>query len=144
MFARVINYERGALSDRTARRSPPASHDPSTCRRLSSRGGQGDFDTASAEMATMAILSLWDRYRPLVQAGCNLARLAGSRTGSAQMQHYGSWGPDENRVSWRLVLEGVCDQTRPDGQYLGWADRVAAGLRDLSPHANLAVRGKLP
>jgi lysophospholipase L1-like esterase len=39
--------------------------------------------------------------------------------------------------------EGLCDQTRPDGQYLGWADRVVAGLPAPVSYANLAVRGKL-
>lgn len=47
--------------------------------------------------------------------------------------------------------EGMCDRIRPDGQHLGWADRVAAGLAraDLPSlptpirYANLAVRGKL-
>ncbi len=38
--------------------------------------------------------------------------------------------------------EGLCDEVRADGQYRGWADRVA---EDLAParYANLAVRGKL-
>jgi lysophospholipase L1-like esterase len=42
--------------------------------------------------------------------------------------------------------EGLCDDLRPDGEYLGWADRVAAALaRDRGglEYANLAVRGKL-
>jgi lysophospholipase L1-like esterase len=44
--------------------------------------------------------------------------------------------------------EGMCDVRRPDGQYLGWADRVAHALasrRDGGSveYANLAVRGKL-
>ncbi len=42
--------------------------------------------------------------------------------------------------------EGLCDEVRPDGEYLGWADRVAGGLaRDGGrvEYANLAVRGKL-
>ncbi len=47
--------------------------------------------------------------------------------------------------------EGMCDLERPDGQHLGWADRVAEGLAraDLpglpAPirYANLSVRGKL-
>lgn len=38
--------------------------------------------------------------------------------------------------------EGLCDVTRPDGEYLGWADRVAAALAPVE-YANLAVRGKL-
>lgn len=38
--------------------------------------------------------------------------------------------------------EGLCDVTRPDGQYLGWADRVAQALAPVE-YANLAVRGKL-
>lgn len=38
--------------------------------------------------------------------------------------------------------EGLCDQQRPDGEYLGWADRVAASLAPVE-YANLAVRGKL-
>lgn len=38
--------------------------------------------------------------------------------------------------------EGMCDVTRPDGQYLGWADRVAHALAPVQ-YANLAVRGKL-
>lgn len=64
-------------------------------------------------------------------------------------------------VRWTLVTrlvclgdsftEGMCDDLRPDGQHLGWADRVAAGLAKAhSPdlpapieYANLAVRGKL-
>ena len=47
--------------------------------------------------------------------------------------------------------EGMCDDARPDGHHLGWADRVAVGLAraelpDLPgpiEYANLAVRGKL-
>lgn len=42
--------------------------------------------------------------------------------------------------------EGLCDDLRPDGQYRGWADRVAAALaaRDgRVEYANLAIRGKL-
>jgi lysophospholipase L1-like esterase len=46
--------------------------------------------------------------------------------------------------------EGMCDDARPDGQYLGWADRVAMALARQSAnaggsveYANLAVRGKL-
>ena len=47
--------------------------------------------------------------------------------------------------------EGMCDDPRPDGRYLGWSDRVAWGLAraDLPAfpapveYANLAVRGKL-
>lgn len=46
--------------------------------------------------------------------------------------------------------EGMCDELRPDGQYLGWADRVAralavraAGDGQVVEYANLAVRGKL-
>lgn len=47
--------------------------------------------------------------------------------------------------------EGMCDRFRSDGQYLGWADRVALGLARASlpalpaplEYANLAVRGKL-
>ena len=46
--------------------------------------------------------------------------------------------------------EGMCDDLRPDGHYLGWADRVALALatenaqRDETvEYANLAVRGKL-
>ena len=45
--------------------------------------------------------------------------------------------------------EGMCDDLRPDGHYLGWADRVAARLAAEQPpggafrYANLAVRGKL-
>jgi lysophospholipase L1-like esterase len=47
--------------------------------------------------------------------------------------------------------EGMCDDLRPDGHHVGWADRVAAGLAraDLPglpapiEYANLAVRGKL-
>ena len=44
--------------------------------------------------------------------------------------------------------EGMCDDLRPDGHHLGWADRVAAALAaDAAPspveYANLAVRGKL-
>jgi len=41
--------------------------------------------------------------------------------------------------------EGVADDLRRDGEYLGWADRVAAqlaGTREVQ-YANLAVRGKL-
>ena len=38
--------------------------------------------------------------------------------------------------------EGLCDDLRPDGEYLGWADRVAAALAPVE-YANLAVRGKL-
>ena len=41
--------------------------------------------------------------------------------------------------------EGVADDLRPDGEYLGWADRVAAALArgQAVEYANLAVRGKL-
>lgn len=47
--------------------------------------------------------------------------------------------------------EGMCDARRPDGHYLGWADRVAAALGERAratgagpvAYANLAVRGKL-
>ncbi|MDH6109815.1 lysophospholipase L1-like esterase [Kitasatospora sp. MAP12-15] len=44
--------------------------------------------------------------------------------------------------------EGMCDDVLPDGQYRGWADRVAARLAaeagaDGFRYANLAVRGKL-
>jgi len=38
--------------------------------------------------------------------------------------------------------EGLCDDLRPDGQYRGWADRVAGALAPVE-YANLAVRGKL-
>lgn len=38
--------------------------------------------------------------------------------------------------------EGLCDDPRPDGEYLGWADRVASALAPVD-YANLAVRGKL-
>lgn len=41
--------------------------------------------------------------------------------------------------------EGVADDVRPDGEHLGWSDRVAAALARAEPveYANLAVRGKL-
>ncbi|MFJ5231854.1 SGNH/GDSL hydrolase family protein [Kitasatospora sp. NPDC088391] len=42
--------------------------------------------------------------------------------------------------------EGMCDDLLPDGQYRGWADRVADALAAERPgfrYANLAVRGKL-
>ncbi|MFF2628290.1 SGNH/GDSL hydrolase family protein [Kitasatospora griseola] len=42
--------------------------------------------------------------------------------------------------------EGMCDDVLPDGQFLGWADRVAGALaaeQDGFRYANLAVRGKL-
>ncbi|WP_457031609.1 SGNH/GDSL hydrolase family protein [Kitasatospora sp. P5_F3] len=43
--------------------------------------------------------------------------------------------------------EGMCDDLQPDGQFLGWADRVARALAaEQGPgfrYANLAVRGKL-
>lgn len=46
--------------------------------------------------------------------------------------------------------EGLCDDLRPDGEFRGWADRVAQALaRDAATrggvveYANLAVRGKL-
>ncbi|WP_037604550.1 SGNH/GDSL hydrolase family protein [Streptacidiphilus rugosus] len=43
--------------------------------------------------------------------------------------------------------EGMCDDTAPDGHYVGWADRVAARLAEEADgefrYANLAVRGKL-
>ncbi len=46
--------------------------------------------------------------------------------------------------------EGMCDEPRSDGEYLGWADRVAQALAvraaatgDTVEYANLAVRGKL-
>ena len=47
--------------------------------------------------------------------------------------------------------EGMCDDLRPDGHHVGWADRVAAALARRASasggaaveYANLAVRGKL-
>lgn len=45
--------------------------------------------------------------------------------------------------------EGMCDEDREDGRFLGWADRVAQGLADARvasepvQYANLAIRGKL-
>lgn len=44
--------------------------------------------------------------------------------------------------------EGVHDDLRPDGRFIGWSDRVARGLAadsvpDTVRYANLAVRGKL-
>ena len=47
--------------------------------------------------------------------------------------------------------EGMCDELRPDGHHVGWADRVAAALARRAAaagggpveYANLAVRGKL-
>lgn len=41
--------------------------------------------------------------------------------------------------------EGLADDLRPDGEYRGWADRVAQALAVSRPveYANLAVRGKL-
>lgn len=47
--------------------------------------------------------------------------------------------------------EGMCDDLRPDGHHLGWADRVAQALAHRAEaaaagpveYANLAVRGKL-
>lgn len=46
--------------------------------------------------------------------------------------------------------EGMCDDLRPDGHHIGWADRVAHSLArqaaangDDVEYANLAVRGKL-
>jgi len=41
--------------------------------------------------------------------------------------------------------EGMCDETRPDGRYRGWADRVADTLSTTPGfrYANLAVRGRL-
>jgi lysophospholipase L1-like esterase len=46
--------------------------------------------------------------------------------------------------------EGMCDDLRHDGNYLGWADRVAHALASQAAageesveYANLAVRGKL-
>ena len=44
--------------------------------------------------------------------------------------------------------EGMCDDLRPDGHHVGWADRtalaLATGRRDeVVEYANLAVRGKL-
>lgn len=46
--------------------------------------------------------------------------------------------------------EGMCDDLRPDGHHLGWADRVAHALArqaaeqgDVVEYANLAIRGKL-
>jgi lysophospholipase L1-like esterase len=38
--------------------------------------------------------------------------------------------------------EGLCDDLRPDGEYLGWADRLATAVAPVD-YANLAVRGKL-
>lgn len=40
--------------------------------------------------------------------------------------------------------EGVADELRPDGEYRGWSDRVAAAMAGVEPveYANLAVRGK--
>jgi hypothetical protein len=60
VVARVINYERGALSDP---HGAQITHLRRTIHRhvqeVVERGvARGDFDTASAEMATMAILSL--------------------------------------------------------------------------------------
>ncbi|MHB1432733.1 MAG: SGNH/GDSL hydrolase family protein, partial [Streptosporangiaceae bacterium] len=59
-------------------------------------------------------------------------------------------------MSLRLVCvgdsftEGMCDDLRPDGNHLGWADRVAQALacREAArggqvEYANLAIRGKL-
>ena len=86
---------------------------------------RGDFDTASAEMATMAILSLGiDIARWYGQDAPG--RLAGSR-GSRRCS------TTDRGVQMRIVCLGtrspkVCAiRPRPDGQYLGWADRVAAG-----------------
>jgi len=44
--------------------------------------------------------------------------------------------------------EGVHDDLRPDGRFVGWSDRVAYGLAEVAApqpfaYANLAVRGKL-
>ena len=43
--------------------------------------------------------------------------------------------------------EGMCDDLLPDGEYRGWADRVAERLAAEAPggfrYANLAIRGKL-
>ena len=46
--------------------------------------------------------------------------------------------------------EGMCDDLRPDGRHLGWADRMARALASTAAasggtveYANLAVRGKL-
>ena len=41
--------------------------------------------------------------------------------------------------------EGVADDVRPDGEHLGWSDRVATALARTQAveYANLAVRGKL-
>ena len=43
--------------------------------------------------------------------------------------------------------EGMCDEFRADGNYLGWADRLAKMLADQQGapigYANLAIRGKL-
>jgi len=44
--------------------------------------------------------------------------------------------------------EGMCDDLRPDGHHVGWADRTAAALAARASddgvwYANLAVRGKL-
>ena len=46
------------------------------------------------------------------------------------------------------ITEGMCDDLRPDGHHVGWADRTAAALAARASddgvwYANLAVRGKL-
>lgn len=71
------------------------------------------------------------------------------------MSNDGSGQAEGSQVT-RLVCvgdsftEGMCDDVRPDGHYLGWADRVASALArraavdgGVVEYANLAVRGKL-
>ncbi|MGW6915742.1 SGNH/GDSL hydrolase family protein [Kitasatospora sp. NPDC054939] len=64
----------------------------------------------------------------------------------------GPFGPHRGYTSYVAVgdsfTEGMCDDLLPDGQYRGWADRVAERLAAEQPagtfrYANLAVRGKL-
>ena len=71
------------------------------------------------------------------------------------MSNDGSGRADGSRVT-RLVCvgdsftEGMCDDVRLDGHYVGWSDRVASALARRATsdggsveYANLAVRGKL-
>ena len=87
----------------------------------------------------------------------NRANLWGAGSASAAARRLSIARVEHNRsMTVRLVCigdsftEGMCDELRPDGHYLGWADRVALALAEVGEangetveYANLAVRGKL-